>query len=490
MALLVSCGPLEPGTYTSPLVRLQRLQGQVSHLHTDEVRYRSDGKLFQCAYTFGVVDATNPASMRYLAENLKHTIPSDTRKPGCIHLAWDGNIVYTTHRGNIDNPAFLTAWDLRPSPTNPNSLSPVQLPVLQEPGVSYEGVDVANSNIYVGLHEKGLGVYRRDTTTSNFTRIGTATGFVNAWGVQARDNTVFVADGLGGLVIVDVTDPTQPKIAGQVETGGFARGVVVEGNIAYVAAGSAGLVVVDVSDLANPTVIGKAEMPGTALRVAYAAGHVYVAAWNDTRAYDVSEPAKPRFIGAVRLTEQIAYPEDGRPPITTRTLGVAANNDTVFIGNWYILYSYRVRPERTAPNLLLPEDINLVDFGPVEAGKSKTLPLEVRNQGTAPLTLFNNWTEGTSFTVSPRQVRIPPGGKTTLSLTYRATTMDREVGFLHINSDDPDAPTRTGFLVGNQPGLGVGKPLPEITATLMDGSEWSSSQVQGQPMLLAYFATF
>src|SRR5688572_26192454 len=76
---------LEPRQFASPLVQLQQLAGENTHLHTDEVRYRaSDARLFHCSYTFGVIDARDPAGMRYLAQNLRHTIPGDTRRPGCI----------------------------------------------------------------------------------------------------------------------------------------------------------------------------------------------------------------------------------------------------------------------------------------------------------------------------------------------------------------------------------------------------------------------
>src|SRR5947207_794627 len=132
--------PLQPRTYVSPLTQLQRLEGKTNHLHTEEVRYRpADERLFLCGYfEFQVIDARDPAHMRYLAEGLSHTIPNDQRKPGCVNLAYDGNIVYTTHRGNIDNPAFLSGWDLsRTDPENPEAVAPVQLPVVQEPDVSY-----------------------------------------------------------------------------------------------------------------------------------------------------------------------------------------------------------------------------------------------------------------------------------------------------------------------------------------------------------------
>lgn len=483
--------PLEPGNFQNPLVLLQRLQGSGGdHLHIDEVRYRAETKhLYQCSYTFGVVDATNPQGMKYLSEGFKHALPGDSRKPGCIHLAWDGNFVFTTHRGNIDNPAFLTAWDI----TDPKA--PVQVPALQEPGVSYEGLDVANHALFVALHEKGLGVYTRDAAlpTNGFTKVATLTGFSNAWGVFARDTKVFVADAADGLVIVDAATPSAPKILGKVATGGVARGVVVDGNTAYVAAGSA-VVVVDVADAAAPKVIGQVDMGDrTALRVDYSAGKLFVAAWNDARVYDVKTPATPKLIGAVRIAGPVNGQPDEAPYSTWRTAGVAGIDDVMFVGNWHLIHTYRVHADRLAPNLDLPENINPFDLGPVEVGSSKTAQIQVGNQGTAPLTLVNNWTEGTAFTVEPRQVAIPAGGKALLSITYKPTAATAESSYLHLLSDDPAQPSRTAYLTGNRPGLGIGVALPETTVTLVDGTtQWSSTSAsnKGSVMLIAYFATF
>ncbi len=516
---------VEPGEYLAPLARLQRIEGQILHLHTDEVRYRDDGKLLQCAYTFGVLDVQDPANVRYLAENIKHTIPDDERSPGCIHLAVDGDIVYTTHRGNIRNPAFISGWDIsQKDPADPNGvkLKPLQLPVVQEPGESYEGVDVAEGIVYVALRENGLGVYRRDPDTNAIQRIGALSGIGNTWGLRVQGNTVYLSDVQGGLVTVDVSDPTAPKRLGRVNFEGVGRGLDLNGDTAYVAAGPGGLVIVDVSDPAAPRLLGQADTAGTAVRLAYAKDHVYVAAWNDARAYDVTDPANPRFIGATRLTQQSTYGpqagdlEVGRPPVTVRTLGIAAHDDIAFIGNWWVLYSYRLHPERVAPNILIAEDANTIDFGPVPAGQSKSVPLQITNQGTAPLNLYHNWTEGQAFQVEPKQVRVPPGQKTTLQITYTpggaaaasdqegagaaegtaegsgaaAEAMAPEWSNLHIRSDDPDFPVRTAYLTANRPGLGVGRPLPETRMTLLEGGEWSSSEAAGNVLVLAYFATF
>ncbi|WP_438008751.1 redoxin domain-containing protein [Sorangium sp. So ce321] len=472
---------LAAGHFLSPLVQLQSLHEVGSH--TDEVRVRGDGLLLNCSYTFNVIDAEDAAGMELLAGGLKHSIPDDTRTPGCKHLAWDDDLVFTTHLGNIRNPAFLSGWDI----SDPEA--PTQLHVLREPGISYEGVDVANHNIFVGLHGNGLGVYNYDGAVG-FTRVGSLGGFTNAWGVAARDNQVFVADGVDGLVTVDATDPAQPIELGRVATGGQAKGVVVDGDFAYVAAGSAGVAVVDVSDLANPVVVGRAEMPGTPLRLAYSEHRLFVAAWNDVRVYDVSTPAAPTFIAAVRIPREFEYEDPDRELPTMRTFGVAARGRDVFIGTWENPYSYRLEPDRLAPNIRLPEAASRIDFGPVAIGDRKTLPLEVTNQGTAPLTLVDSWISGSAFSVEPRQARIEPGGKIELELTYAASAGDPEIGYLHIVSDDPAAPVRKAYLVGNAPGVSVGAPLPATTGTMLEGTTWTSEESAGSVLLLTYFATF
>jgi hypothetical protein len=481
--------PLERSSFQSPLVRLQQLVGANDHLHTDEVRYRpSDGLLFHCSYNFGVIDARDPARMVYLAQELRHRIPDDRRQPGCIHLAWDDEAVYTVHRGNIDNPAFLSGWLLRREASAPEKLTAVQLPVLQEPGVSYEGIDTANGLIYVALRRHGLGIYRR--TPSGFVRVGTFAGLDNAWGVRMRGSTAFVTDGFAGLAIVDVTDPAAPVLVGRTPIDGQARGLAVDGDHAYVAAGSAGLVVVNVSDLHAPKVIGAARVSGSAIRVDYSAGLAYVAAWNDARVYDVSNPAAPRFVGAARMTRNIGREEDGRPEVTSRTLGVAAHGDVMFAGNWHVIHSFRVQADRRAPSLVLPEDVNLVDFGPVAAGARVQVPLAVRNQGTAPLTIVDAVIDHPAFSVEPRALRVAAGETATFTLGYEPKSPEKATALLQFSTDDPDNPTRHGYLVANQPGVGVGKRFPDASAALLDGGRWVSTALQGHVALLAYFATF
>ena len=84
------------------------------------------------------------------------------------------------------------------------------------------------------------------------------------------------------LVILEISDPTQPAFLGQ--TGvlpGVVRGVAAAGDYAYVAAGSAGLRIIQVHDPSSPREVGFYSEPGyaqsVAVGVAVAGNYAYVA---------------------------------------------------------------------------------------------------------------------------------------------------------------------------------------------------------------------
>ena len=68
----------------------------------------------------------------------------------------------------------------------------------------------------------------------------------NAFGVYVSGKYAYVADDFNGLVIVDVSNPSNPSYVGSYDTAGNANGVYVSGKYAYVADGTNGLVIVDV----------------------------------------------------------------------------------------------------------------------------------------------------------------------------------------------------------------------------------------------------
>ncbi len=86
----------------------------------------------------------------------------------------------------------------------------------------------------------------------------------------------FVIDGTG-LVAVDVSNPAAPVAVGTYDLPCCANGVYVAGSHAYVAAGDAGLRVIDVSNPAAPVAVGFYETPGDAYDVYVVGDYAYVA---------------------------------------------------------------------------------------------------------------------------------------------------------------------------------------------------------------------
>lgn len=535
---------LEPGHYEEVLVEIQELIGTggalgtggsgQNHMHISTMDYRpSNGvnfpnALFYCSYTFGVLDATSLNSMSFLAQGFKFLEPVETgtRDPGCFRLTFDDDdpdIVYATMHGNIDDgDAFISGYDLNSTevpvvpPAIPNplkvTLAPIQLPMLQEPGEAYEGLDFENGHLFVASHDNGLGVFTRDPVTNVLTRVATYTGLIDAKEVLVDDNVAFVADGFGGFVTLDVSNPENPQALGALPLEGVLFDLAYDAvnHVVYIAAQAGGVHSVDVSDPANPALLGTLALDTAAVSVDYDAGRVFVAAWEDVRVYDAADPANLAIIGAARSTRQRNYSADDgdlgeRPDLTNRVLGVSGYGDYVFDGTWWFPKNYVIHAENQAPYIVLPETVNYTTFpGDLAIGESSTVNIEVRNDGNAPLTIFDLWTTEAAFTVSPEQLLIAPGATGTLTVTFTATIgagtgtstsgatyqTGEERGFLEIWSDDPSQPVREAYLVGNPDGIAVGD-LYTNDATLLDGTPWNfEADALGSVTLVAYFATF
>lgn len=98
-----------------------------------------------------------------------------------------------------------------------------------------------------------------------------------AEGVAVVSNLAFVADGTNGLVILDVSEPTNIVQVGACALEGFANGVAVAGGRAYVTCGTNGLAVVDVADAGNPAVLSVCALEGVSRGVCVASNAAFVA---------------------------------------------------------------------------------------------------------------------------------------------------------------------------------------------------------------------
>jgi len=156
-------------------------------------------------------------------------------------------------------------------------------------------------------------------------------------------NTIFIADGSAGLKIVDVSDAHHPKLIASLDDacdagknkGGFGRRIDIssDGNTIYMADGLAGLKIIDVSNPYCPKQLGKLDTAGFShgIHVNDENTIVYIADNGEDggtpglRVIDVSNPYCPRMIKqrAEKWATQVTLSADGEKIyITDKKAGI------------------------------------------------------------------------------------------------------------------------------------------------------------------------
>jgi hypothetical protein len=164
------------------------------------------------------------------------------------------------------------------------------------PGVA-QGVAVAGDYAYVADGLSGLRVVDI-SDPANPVSAGVHAVADFAYDVDVAGDHAYVADRFSGLRVVDISDPTNPTLAGTFATPDLSLEVAVAGNYAYVADRFSGLVVVNISDPTNPTSAGSYNTPGEAVGVAVEGNYAYVGdAASGLYVIDISTPTSPSLAG-------------------------------------------------------------------------------------------------------------------------------------------------------------------------------------------------
>ncbi|NPD89133.1 MAG: hypothetical protein HGN29_10440 [Asgard group archaeon] len=126
--------------------------------------------------------------------------------------------------------------------------------------------------------------------------------------------------GNDGYIVVDIQNPTKPKIISDFEINGGAFGIFVKDDIAYVAAAGQGLFITDVSDPANPTLLGHENGGGISNNVYVSGDYAYISNYeNGLQIFDVTDLTNPTKIGEYSL--------DGRAD------GVVVRDNFAYVAN-------------------------------------------------------------------------------------------------------------------------------------------------------------
>ena len=122
--------------------------------------------------------------------------------------------------------------------------------------------------------------------------------------VVVSGSYAYVTDKGNGFVIIDISNPAAPVLAGSYDTAGDARGVAVSGSYAYVADYTNGLVIIDISNPAAPALAGSSHSVGNAHDVTVSGSYAYVADYtNGLVIIDISNPTAPVLAGRYDAAE-------------------------------------------------------------------------------------------------------------------------------------------------------------------------------------------
>jgi hypothetical protein len=206
-------------------------------------------------------------------------------------------------------------------------------------------------------------------------------------------NLLYVADPQRGLELVDASDPANPTIAAHIDLPGPTNDVYLVGSLA-VAVDSQGLRVFDLGASGQPALLGSVSASGDALdQLARAGDHAFVGSYVGLRNFDLSDPShpteapplssynyEPPVVDGDRLYVRDEYGEhvsifDVSDPASPRRLGAVHVSDNSyemdFTAHQGVLYLWHYYYDQNLAQSLLTFDVG--DPGePVELGTMPT----------------------------------------------------------------------------------------------------------------------
>jgi hypothetical protein len=375
-----------------------------------------------------------------------------------------GRVLYLAHHGDSWVPTpHLTTVRL-------DATDALLESILEEPDVLYEGMAWRDDRLYVATHAGGLRTYATDDRGLP-THLATLTGFDNAKKVALGPAHAYVSD-TERITVVDLSDPDAPALLGFVPTAGEPRDLDRVGDRLYVALGNDGVQSFDLSDPAVPAPLVHVDHGGSAQGVAANADRVALANWDHAAVLD---PETLALLATERVEPYPGFEQD---------LGIALDEDLLFVGEWLGTHVVRHRPGYVAPDIWVREE--LLGFDGDVAG---TQTLHVSNRGPLSLELRVR-SEDTWLSTSGVTWLLAPGEEVEVPVAYDPPART-DTSLLELRSNDPDqVPLLVPVHTLDSDLLDVGDTLPDAFGFLDPTGAGDVDNLRGQVWLLAYFALF
>lgn len=210
--------------------------------------------------------------------------------------AW-GATAHGTRLYLADGPAGLKVYDIS---------SGSQTPEISRYEIlgRITGVSSVGNIVYAAARKDSLQVF--ELLGSFLQWRGAASTPDSARSVTVHNNTLLVACGEAGVVVLDVSlSPYAPQLLTVVNTPGKALRIVVSGNYAWVADKAAGVSVVDISVPASANYLTTIPTEDEALGIAKSGNYLYVADRDfGLRIYNVLNLYSPYYVGGLILPDE------------------------------------------------------------------------------------------------------------------------------------------------------------------------------------------
>ncbi len=269
----------------------------------------------------------------------------------------------------------------------------------------------------------------------------------------------YLADGYGGLRVIDISRPDRPQIAGAVSTLGWsAIDVVISGTYAFVAAGRNGLRAIDVSWPSDPREVNSLTMPRYAEDLAALEGLVFVADRDRDGGLRVVDARQP---SALRELVTWSTPGDA--------LAVSIANGNAYVASGFegLVVVDVARPESPSANggistLSYARDVSVSErYAFVADDASGLLVIDLGSQGGATSVPTAQTTATPTPTLS-RTATLPAPSQTR---AVTASSTPDQIGTAVAGTLTARAPTPTRTRTATTTPLPTPSPLPSRSRT-------------------------
>ena len=176
--------------------------------------------------------------------------------------------------------------------------------IVNTPG---SALDVALADNYAYVADKNGGLRVVDISApANPKQVAAVATPGSANSVALYGNYALVVDSSVGLQLYNISSPLNPQTYAQLSISGSAVDISVVGAMAYVAGGSGGLSLVNLDDMLSPFVSGRCALPGSAQMVIMIDDLAFVAAGSGgVQLVDVGNPYDPTVIGQLATSSSV-----------------------------------------------------------------------------------------------------------------------------------------------------------------------------------------